>query len=195
MFGAPRLAPESLWSRLARNLKTITNDQGEAMKKLPSKEIVLRHYSYCPKSGFFKYARNTSKKKIGEIPKPYSCGYIYLHIGNESYLAHRVAYMLCHKDPGEFQIDHINHVRCDNRAHNLRAVTNKDNSRNASITRRNKTGFVGVLWREDAKKFRSHIMIDGKEIHLGYFETLIDAVIARMKANKKHDFHKNHGML
>lgn len=165
------------------------------MKKLPSKEMVLKHYSYCSESGVFKYARKTNQRNVGDIVKPYATGYVYLHINNKSYAAHRVAYMLCHKDLYELQIDHINHVRHDNRICNLRLVTNKENSKNSSISKRSKTGFVGVLWRKDAKKFRSHIMVDGKEIHLGYFETLIDAVIARIKANKKHGFHKNHGVL
>lgn len=166
------------------------------MRKLPSLEDIHKNYYYNKYTGEFIRARNLRNRHIGEVVSgSLTNGYAYLYINGGCYAAHRIAWKIEFSDPGAMQVDHINHIRNDNRISNLRLVTNKDNCRNISISKRSKTGFVGVLWRESAKRFRSHIMIDGKEIHLGYSKTLVDAVIKRIKANEKYGFHENHGML
>jgi hypothetical protein len=58
----------------------------------------------------------------------------------------------------------------------------------------NTSGFVGVHWRGDARKWRSYIRTDGKNKYLGYFSDLSDAVKARLDAEQKYDFHPNHGV-
>ena len=56
----------------------------------------------------------------------------------------------------------------------------------------NKTGCCGVdLFR--GKFWRARIGVNGKTINLGEYLEFHDAVKARKDAEKKYNFHKNHG--
>lgn len=72
--------------------------------------------------------------------------------------------------PATFQVDHINGDGLDNRRHNLRLVTNKQNCWN----QRKKGGmskYKGVCWYKDHGKWAASITQHSKRIFLGYFET------------------------
>ena len=61
------------------------------------------------------------------------------------YLQHRVAWALHYGEwPASF-IDHINHIRDDNRIHNLRVVTRAENNSNAIRRMNYKTGYQAGL--------------------------------------------------
>jgi hypothetical protein len=50
----------------------------------------------------------------------------------------------------------------------------------------NKSGKTGVSWRKQRSKWHAHIKVDGKEIHLGFYDVFDDAVSARIEAEKKY---------
>lgn len=75
-------------------------------------------------------------------------------------------------------IDHINGDVFDNRKINLRKCTNQENCRN------NKG--VGVSFRKDRSKWRAYIMVDRKQINLGYYETIEEALKARQEGELKY---------
>lgn len=82
------------------------------------------------------------------------------------YIVHRVIYEMFHgKIPKGYVIDHIDGDVKNNTIENLRLTTPAGNSRNGNkLTRRNKTGKVGVRVRED-KKSKYYVAIwnvDGK---------------------------------
>lgn len=91
------------------------------------------------------------------------------------------------------QIDHINHYRIDNRIENLRLVSANENGKNQSYCKANKSGFNGVSWHSVAKKWRARLKVEGKEIHIGLFDSpeLASMAIEREKINR--GFHENHG--
>jgi len=91
------------------------------------------------------------------------------------------------------EVDHINHVRDDNRWINLRAASKQENHRNRKLDTNNKSGFNGVTWYKNYSKWLACIGIGGKQINLGYFENKDDAIAARKAANIKYGFHPNHG--
>jgi hypothetical protein len=96
------------------------------------------------------------------------------------------------------EVDHENQYRDDNRWSNIRQiVTHNENSKNKSISKRNSSGFNGVTWDGDRKKWRAHIGIKingiNKNLNLGRYRTFFAACYARHQANMKHGFHKNHG--
>lgn len=91
------------------------------------------------------------------------------------------------------EVDHINHIRDDDRLRNLRSVTHQENHRNRAVNKNNKSGVVGVHQQKEGGKWRAQIMIDGKQIMLGRFHKKEDAIKARKEAEKKYGFHKNHG--
>ncbi|WP_421355300.1 HNH endonuclease [Pseudocitrobacter faecalis] len=120
-------------------------------------------------------------------------GYLKINFGGTIHRAHRLAWLFCHGYYPAEDIDHINHIRSDNRISNLRIASRKENQRNQSLHRNNKSGHNGVHWRNDCQKWRAMIMVNGKSKHLGYFSNIEDAVKARILANELSGFHNNHG--
>lgn len=90
--------------------------------------------------------------------------------------------------PNEFDVDHKHgkETRNDNRKSNLRIATSSQNMMNRSLGKRNKTGIVGVSWTTTFNKWLANIMLNGKNIHLGYFDKFEDAVKARKQAEEKY---------
>lgn len=82
--------------------------------------------------------------------------------------------------------DHIDRNELNNRKYNLRECTVQENRRNSSIRRDNTSGFTGVTYRKKSNKYLSRIYIDGKEIVLGLFANLEEAVKARLRAEQKY---------
>ena len=79
-------------------------------------------------------------------------------------------------------IDHILHQTNDNRKSQLREVTPSQNCMNRMVAKRNKSGVVGVSWDKACNKWRAAIGVNGKNIRLGSFTTIEDAIEARLKA-------------
>lgn len=123
-----------------------------------------------------------------------SDGYLYVNVHGRLYLVHRVVMLMCYGFCGEgLEVDHINHVRNDNRLVNLRFVTHRENMRNKSVSSKNTTGVTGVDFSKARKKYRAQIRVNREFIHLGMFETLEEAAAARAEANLKFKFNNNHG--
>ena len=86
--------------------------------------------------------------------------------------------------PGCDFIDHRDCDRTNNSVENLRWVTHQENMQNRALAKNNTSGFKGV--RFDKGKWRARIMVDGKEIHLGRFDTAEEAVAVRSaRANQE----------
>ncbi len=85
-----------------------------------------------------------------------------------------------------FLIDHINHDTLDNRRCNLRYATKSQNAMNMKMRCDNISGAVGVSWRKDRNKWRAFITVNMKQISLGHFENIEDAIQARAKAEDEY---------
>jgi hypothetical protein len=82
-------------------------------------------------------------------------------------------------------VDHINNIRLDNRLKNLRFVTNQENNMNALIRKNNTSKIKGVYFNKACNKWRAHIKINGKQIHLGLFQNIEDAKEVRQTKAKE----------
>lgn len=85
---------------------------------------------------------------------------------------------LGHKPDGNTLIvDHINGDKSDDRVENLRIVTHRANT--TICFRSNEESFsseyAGVYWNEGASKWRTRIEHKGVSVHLGYYNTEIEA--------------------
>jgi len=109
-------------------------------------------------------------------------GYAVANINKKVTKLHR--YILS-AEPGAV-VDHINGNILDNRKINLRITNRKGNSRNTSVSKSNKLKHLGISTTNNGKKYRARIMVDGKEIHLGRFNNLKDAIKARKEAEIKY---------
>lgn len=120
---------------------------------------------------FKNYSFNVSK----------SGNFLYVRVninGKKSYL-HR----LITNAKNGVVVDHKNRDTLDNRKSNLQVCTHQENLRNQK-RKENKSGHTGVCWNKNAKKWTAQIKHNYKKIHLGVFENLNDAVIARKNAEK-----------
>lgn len=104
-----------------------------------------------------------------------SDGYKTGSIGNRRLRAHRVIWFLLTGEWPEI-VDHINGIRSDNRAMNLRDVQHFGNMQNC-VSHRAGTA-PGVALRPSGK-FRATVTIDGVKHHVGTFENEVDASQAR----------------
>lgn len=132
--------------------------------------------------------RFANKEAFGISAHQYRAGMI---LGTRV-LAHRVAWAIYYDAWPIGDIDHINHNRSDNRIINLRNVDRKTNGKNLSISLRNKTGFIGVH-KTIYNTFVASIKVNRKNIYLGSFKYLEEAIKARLSANEQYGFHVNHG--
>jgi hypothetical protein len=68
-------------------------------------------------------------------------------------------------------VDHINGDGLDNRRANLRQATHAGNMQNQRRPKNNTSGYKGVSWHRATGKWRAYIKRDGKQVHLGIFDT------------------------
>ena len=120
--------------------------------------------------------------------------YVQVALNGGLFKLHRVIWVLVTGENPKDQVDHINHDRRDNRWSNLRLVSGAENNKNASIPKHNTSGVSGVGIHRQTGKFRAHVSVKNKYIHLGLFNNMDNAIKARESALTKFGFHKNHGV-
>lgn len=85
-----------------------------------------------------------------------------------------------------YEVDHINRNTLDNRKENLRIITHKENARNTSIGKNNKSGFIGVSFDKSKNLWRAMIKVDGKQISLKSSKNINECIKARLQAELKY---------
>ena len=75
-------------------------------------------------------------------------------------------------------IDHIDGNSLNNKIENLRSATQSQNMANSRMKNTNTSGYKGVTFRKDTKKWQAAIMVNGKHISLGSFSKKEDAAKA-----------------
>ena len=94
---------------------------------------------------------------------------------------HRLILGLDNVNSKENLVDHINHNKMDNRKNNLRKCTSSQNNMNRTPI----GNYTGVKWREDKNKWEARICKDRNVMVLGLFNTMDDAIKARIEAEQK----------
>lgn len=82
--------------------------------------------------------------------------------------------------------DHNDCNPLNNRKSNLRKATYAENAQNHSKRKDNTSGITGVTFNKRMNQWQVCININKKRTHLGYFINKEDAIITRLKAEKKY---------
>ena len=140
------------------------------MKTIPI-EVLRKAVSYS-EDGFFIWnvkdgtdretkrfnTRHAGKKCLGVLDR---YGYLMLQINGVGLKYHRAVFAF-HKGFFPETVDHINHIRCDNRIDNLRAATRSEQQWNKAKPPRGVCNQRGV--------WKAFIRINGKRTYLGSFK-------------------------
>lgn len=89
-------------------------------------------------------------------------------------------------DHPQIHVDHINGDGLDNRSVNLRIATTRQNTQNIGLRRSNTSGFIGVYWNKDRRRWMARLSADGQRMFLGYFNEPEEAARARDIAAVAH---------
>jgi hypothetical protein len=161
------------------------------MKPLPDINLLRELLSYNPESGELRWkvkrGRTTGVNSIaGSVDRK---GYLAVKVSGETYRAHRICWALYYGEDPELNIDHINGQRSDNHIANLRLATISENNYNIGMKSNNTSGHRGVSYRNDTKKWRAYITIDGQKKWLGVYDCVEEAIDARLKAEADNNIY------
>ena len=123
-------------------------------------------------------------------------GYYTIKLNGKKYRLHRIIFA-CHHGYFPEYIDHIDGDKLNNNIENLRECTKSQNTYNSKLMCTNTSGYKGVSFIKEIKKYRVNMMINGKQKHLGYFENPIEAAKGYDKAAIEYhgEFAKTNKML
>jgi hypothetical protein len=99
-----------------------------------------------------------------------------LHDG-KYWLEHRLIWRMFYGN-FNYNLDHINGNKLDNRIENLRKCNQTQNTANSKIRSDNKSGYRGVVWHKATNKWQAQTMLKGKRIHIGLFNSKDEAALA-----------------
>lgn len=135
---------------------------------------------------FTRIAKTSFCVQLGEIAGGFDIkGYIRISVFNKRYKAHRLAFLYMTGRWPKDQVDHINHIKDDNRWVNLRECSQTQNKGNTPLRKNNKSGFKGVCWHKNGGKWQAAIRVNNKRFFLGLFDNKKDAAIAYNSAAVK----------
>ena len=83
-------------------------------------------------------------------------------------------------------VDHINRDGLDNRKCNLRFCTPSQNNMNTRLPTTNTSGYRGIFWEKNCKKWEANLRVDNKSIYGGVFKTAEEAARAYDEIAKKY---------
>ncbi len=110
--------------------------------------------------------------------------YIRLNVCGKQIYLHQAIFIYHHGYLPKF-IDHTNGDSFDNRIENLRETNQSLNTGNSKLSKANTSGYKGVVWRKDTKKWMAQIVKDRKRYGLGSFNNIEDAANAYKIAAEK----------
>ena len=147
---------------------------------------------YNPETGKFIWKKVTSNRaKVGgEAGAITPDGYNRITFDHAQYQAHRLAWLITYGCWPTDDLDHVNGNRADNRLCNLRAATRAQNIQNQhKANTRSSTGLLGAFKHKASGRYCSRIVVFGKTISLGYFNTAEEAHEAYVvKKRQVHEF-------
>lgn len=154
------------------------------MQTVTEKAAIVRNRLYYDSaSGHFVWRDGRLKGRRAGCQGPIGYRLIFLRaISSHPIREHRLAFLWMLGRWPVSLADHINGDRADNRWANLREATPSQNSINSKVRSDCRTGVTGVAWDTRSRRWRARIKANGRDITLGAFKKIEDAVVARRRA-------------
>jgi len=145
-------------------------------KPLPPITELRRRFAVRSDSTLIRKLNAGGGRKAGDpVGSPMRGGYLAVRICGVSFLAHRIIWAICNcADPGDFDVDHIDRDKTNNRPENLRLATRSQNCANKFTN--------GIHQRKSSGRFQAYVYKDRTCVHLGMFDTAEEARAAHAAA-------------
>jgi hypothetical protein len=150
----------------------------------PSLPCGLRWSSNRPLS-HFKNETMHKRWKTNNSNNPSGCisgnGYYSSRLDKIRYQNHRIVFAIYNNsiDFQGKQIDHIDGNVLNNSPRNLRLVTASQNQFNRKKQKNNLSGHKNISFVKKLNKYRCAMQVDGKDIYIGLFNTVEEAIASR----------------
>lgn len=161
------------------------------MKQQPTIDELKAIMEYECESGrlLWKVRRNSRNGKVkpgAEVGSLTKTGYKEAAVCGYRTYVHRLAWALHYGAWPAKNIDHIDGDKLNNRIANLRDCAQAVNVENIRKVRSDNTsGYTGVLWRADKKRWCAVIQVGGKRKRLGGYDTPEQAHEAYLAAKRE----------
>lgn len=151
-------------------------------------QVTLKEWlTYHPDTGVFTWAKSRGQGKV-QAGRQAGClhpdGYVKIRFFDRMYRVSRLAVLYMTGELPAF-VDHIDRDRSNDRWANLRVCTRSQNQFNRSKQANNTSGFKGVLWHKQARKWWARIGYAGKHRSLGLYDSPEAAAAAYVIAAKE----------
>lgn len=161
----------------------------KSKEALLTQELLQQSHYYNPKTGLF-YIRLPAGK-LKQTATVHHSGYVQSTIRNKIYAHHRLAFLYMTGTWPSHQVDHIDGNPSNNKWENLREANRSNNMENLkAIKKGNKsTGLLGAHDKRGNGRITATIVVKGKCLNLGTFDTPEEAHQAYIEAKRQlHSF-------
>lgn len=143
--------------------------------------------NYDPETGLFSWVERARGRQFDKPPGCYKFRYVHIRIDNVQYYAHMLAWLYVTGEYPEFELDHKDTNKKNNKFDNLRPATKSENGWNKNLMSNNTSGIKGVNWDKQLSKWKVGSQYKNKRYHLGYFDDIEEATeVYRKFCEEKH---------
>jgi hypothetical protein len=155
-------------------------------KPLPSRDRILEVLEYDPVSGIFRWRVSVGRVCAGSVAggKGDPKGYLGVRIDGIGYSLHRLAWKIMTGEEPPEEVDHRDLCTRNNAWSNLRAADVRESRRHTGMRKNNTSGYKGVHRYRD--RWGSKIVVEGREIRLGSYDTPEEASEAYQAAASRY---------
>lgn len=143
--------------------------------------------AYDRDTGLLTWKFSRRKTKAGQVAGYRDpLGYVRISVDDQTYLAHRLAWLHVFGRWPSGMIDHKNGDPSDNSLNNLREASPSQNRMNCRRHSNNACGLKGVCYDKSKKRWDARISVGGRQRRIGRFVSAEAAHAAYVAASIKH---------
>ena len=138
------------------------------------------HYYFTYIDGKLFWNNAACHRVAGKEAGSFNGNYYTVRVEGNQYFLHKIVYEM-HYGEVDTGVDHKDGDKTNNRIENLRQATKSQNEANTTKRSTNTSGYKGVYWLKNAGKWRAKIDFNKQQIHIGLFDSKVEAAIAYNK--------------